>query len=238
MKTTTLKAFIGTFALASALSLAPSAAFAKMVSMDANGNIFLSNVQVTAVTGNTISGFLNFKNTQAPVTVVTDASTTVQTGNGTANTNASIKIGDMLSISGFITGINNSITLTANKIRNTSSYISLRIKSGTVQSINTTNGSFVLVTNDSKKNPKTVTVVTNANTAFYVDNNRATSTLASTVTLNAKLHVQGTMNADGTVLTASKVTLKNSSKMSIDKKENKKDHDDDKKFGWGFGKHD
>lgn len=233
------KTFLSTTALAAAFFIAPTAyAASSMVHMDTKGNIWVSGLQVTSVTGSTLTGNLVFPNSQTPVIVATHASTTIKTnptGNSGVSNITSIKIGDMLNLSGVLTGINSSITLTANKIKNTTTLGMWKTKSGTVQSVNTTNGSFVLTTSGKKQNSSTVTVQTNATTVFHLSN-KATSTFNGVVTTNANVHVVGTLSADGTVLTATKVVVKNSVNKVSDK-ENKKEKTDRTHFGWWNGKH-
>lgn len=228
------KTLLGTVTLASAFFVIPAAyAATSAVHVGSNGNIWLSGLQVTSVTGSTITGSLMFPNGTTPVVVTTNASTTIKSDPTGVSNIASLKIGDMLNLSGTLTSINTSINLTAQKIKNTTTLGMWRTKSGTVQTVNTASGSFTLITSEKKQSPKTITVQTNGNTAFHL-NNKATSTFNGVVTANTKVHVYGTLNTDGTVLTATKVVVKNTD--DNDDKKDKKEKSFRAHFGWKNGK--
>lgn len=187
-----------------------------------SGKIVLSGAEVTAVSGDTITSVIRLKNATTTATIKTNASTTVQVKGGKeSNTSlystASVKVGDIINISGIFTGFGSSLNLTAEKIHNlTSLFMSLRLKSGKVESVNAVNGSFVVKTKDNKL----VTVTTTATTTFYLAN-KATSTFPSAIAVNGNVNVEGVLNSSGTVLAASTVRVSPSEKY----KENKKDDD-------------
>ena len=72
---------------------------------------------------------------------------------------------------------------------------------GKISSVNSANGSFVITKGD-----RSVTVQTNASTTIMV-NGTATTTLAS-VQAGDEVKVSGTPNADGSVITATKVVVR------------------------------
>lgn len=237
MKTTAIKTLLGTVTIASAMFLLPVATFAESssssVRINQSGDIHLSGVEVTSISGNIITSVMKFLNASTTVIVTTNASTSVEASPFTKNESlANIKVGDILNISGFFTGFSNTLTLTAKKIHDVTALASFRSKSGIVQSVNVSGNSFVIKTS----NNTLVTIQNNASTTFFLGK-KATSTLMTAITVNAKVEVRGLVNSDGTILTASKVTVKNLGK-GYDKKDekdekNEKDHKSDKSnFGY------
>lgn len=189
-----------------------------------NGKVQLTGAEVTAVSGDTITGVIKLKNATTSATIKVGASTTVQTKEGskvnsTPYSLSSIKVGDVINVSGFFTGFTTSLNVTAEKVRNLGAYLSLRVSNGKVESVNSANGTFTMRTKDNKL----VTVTTTAATTVY-SSNKATTTIAAALSVNKNVHVQGTLSADGSTLAASSVRINSDSKVKKDKdqKENKR----------------
>jgi hypothetical protein len=247
MKTNISNRISRTLMLSLALLVVPVSTYAlNMPSLQVhqNGNINITSAQVISVSGDTITSVIAFKNATTSAVIKTTASTTVNTqGGAKGSTNVSsvsnIKVGDIINISGIFTGFNSALTLTASKIHNITSRISIFQKSGKIESVNTANNSFVLKVKDNKS----ITVITTASTTFYLAN-KATTTLANVVVLNGDVKVEGVLSADGTTMTASVITT---SKVAQKPTEDKKDKDDDKSkkdhkrffdnWNWNFGMH-
>jgi hypothetical protein len=232
MKTNFLKKFSGSLAL-SVLVLMPIASYAigtPSVQINSGGKIIVTGAEVTSVSGDTITGVVKLKNATTSATIKTTASTTIEMKGGTQGTTSTssvsgIRVGDILKVSGIFTGFTSSLTLTANKIRNLTSSLAVRLKAGKVESVNTSNNSFVLRTRDNKL----VTVVTTASTTFKVPN-KATSTFASAVSVNGNVEVLGLFNSSGTVFTATQVKFSNSQMYKEDEKNNSKSKKENKRF--------
>lgn len=237
----TFKTAFGTLAITSVLLMAPSV-FADTTStstgsfnVDSNGIVRVKNAEVTSVSGNVVNAITRFTNLITNWTFNTNASTIVVT-NGSASTfTANIHVGDRINVAGTLVALGSTISVNASKIIDITSYALFKTKTGTVQSVNTTNGTFVLKTDD-----KLITVQTNASTTFSViptGTSTATTTTLAGLTLNSKVQVMGSINADKTVLTATKVVVK---PVKVEKKDNedKKDRKENRgesrglKNGW------
>ena len=221
---TNIKTLFGSFAIAGAMLMVPTATFATEMSsgvrINQDGNITLKGVEVTSISGNVINAILRFKNTVTALVVNTNASTTVNGSLATSTSFTNIKAGDKLNVSALFTSFGSPFTVTATKINGMTSFMSTREKSGVVQSINTVNNSFIIKTKDGKL----VTVQNTASTTFYLGN-KVASTFVQVATLNSKVEVKGVLSTDGTILTASKVTLKTS---ELNKNKDKKEKDNNK----------
>lgn len=207
MKTSNLKTLFSGIAIAGALMAIPVSTFAANATTTANvringdGMVHVINAEVTSISGNIINAVTRFKNSVVNWAFTTNASTTIAANNSLTGTTADIRIGDRLKVNGLVSAFGSTISVQADKIKDITSMASWRVKSGTVQSVNTANGTFVL-----KQDDKLVTVQTNASTTFTLGSTTA-STLAG-LTLNSKVMVSGVTSADGTSMTASKVNVK------------------------------
>lgn len=224
MKTNTFKTLLGTLAIAGALAAVPMSAFAAdatstgAVRINSNGSVRVVNAEVTSVTGNLISAITHFKDTLASWVFTTNASTTFRLGAGATTTPAGIptgiSVGDKISVSGALTSFGSTLGVTAAKVLDLTTRAFARGTTGTVQSINATTSTFVLLANG-----KNVTVQTSASTT-WATGATTTGSLAN-VTVGAKVKVLGTFNADKTVLTASKVTINPGNVKKEDKNDDK-----------------
>ncbi len=208
MKTYTFKSLLGSAALASALMLTPVAAFATSgtstpsLRINGDGIVHVMKAEVTSVSGSIINAITRFKDTIVNWSFSTNATTTVAANNSLTASTTDIRVGDKINVSGALVSLGSTISVNATKIKDTTSMNAWKSESGTVQSVNTGNGTFVLLTRDNKQ----VTVQTNASTTFSLGKNVA-GTLGS-LTIASKVAVTGSANADGTLITASKVVTK------------------------------
>lgn len=212
MKTQTIKTAFGSLAIAGALLMAPSV-FADTVAtttgsfnVNTSGVVHVKNAEVTSVSGNVVNAITRFTNFITNWTFTTNASTTVAANNSSSTSTSNIHVGDRINVAGTLAALGSTISVNASKIVDITSYALFKTKSGTVQSVNTTNGTFVLKTDD-----KLITIQTNASTTFSViptGTTTATTTTLAGLTLNSRVQVAGSLNADKTVLTTTKVVVR------------------------------
>ncbi len=236
MKKQTIKTALGSLAIAGALLMAPSV-FADTVAtttgsfnVNSSGVVRVKNAEVTSVSGNVVNAITRFTNFITNWTFTTNASTTIAANNSISTSTSNIRVGDRINVAGTLSALGSTISVNASKIVDITSYALFKTKSGTVQSVNTTNGTFVLKTDD-----KLITVQTNASTTFSViptGTTTATTTTLAGLTLNSKVQVVGSLNADKTVLTATKVLVK-PVKLENENRENNKNKRENKKENRG-----
>ncbi len=213
MKTSNLKTLFSgiAIAIAGALMAIPVSTFAANASTTAavringDGMVHVINAEVTSISGNIINAVTRFKNSVVNWAFTTNASTTIAVNNSLTGTTTDISVGDRLKVNGLVSAFGSTISVQANAIKDITSMTSWRVKSGTVESVNTANGTFVL-----KHDDKLVTVQTNASTTFTLANKTASTTPMTLIglTVNSKVMVSGIMNAEGTSMTATKVAVK------------------------------
>lgn len=209
MKTTTLKTLFGSVAIAGALLAAPVATYAAdvqatsdtSVRINRDGIVSVLGAEVTSVSGNIVNAVTRFKNNVVSWAFTTNASTTIASNGSLSGSIADLKVGDTLHVAGTLTGLGSPMNIAATKIIDVTAFapITWKSKSGTIQSVNTANGTFVL-----KHNDKLYTVQTNASTTIQ---NGTTATTLGNVAVGTKVAVSGTLNSNGTVITASKVAV-------------------------------
>lgn len=207
MKSTSLKTLLSSAALAVSLMAVPMATYAAdatsttSLRINDNGIVHVLGVEVTSISGNIINAITHFRDTIANWAFTTNASTTIAANSSLTATTSDVHIGDRLNVTGALTSIGSTFGVAATKIIDVTSMGDVRAKSGTVQSVSTSTGSFVMKSED-----KLITVQTNVSTIFSLGG--TASTLAS-LPIDSKVFVAGTSNADGTIIIASKVVLKN-----------------------------
>jgi len=204
---------LGSAALTVAFALLPLAASAATVNASSTG-VFINQsgivrvigADVTAVGNGVINAMTTIGSTVLNWIVNISASTKVS-GNGTVNASTTgISIGDRIAFKGALTSAGTSLNVAASKIVDITTLPFKRIVSGKISSVNSVNGSFVITHDD-----KSITVQTNASTTISV--NGATTTLAS-LQIGEKVLVAGTPNADGSIVTATKVVVRTSGEKS------------------------
>ena len=214
MKTFNMKSTVGKVAIAGALMALPISTYAldaqakSSVSINNDGIVRVLGAEVTSVSGSIVNAVARLKNTLINFAFTTNASTTVQTtsSNGTATASlADLQVGEKVNVTGTLTSLGSVLGVTATKVHENTPKVfattTARIKSGTVQSVNASNGTFVIHEGD-----KNYTVQTGTATSFTLGTGTA-GTLAN-LSVGTKVAVLGTMSADGTVITATKVIAK------------------------------
>lgn len=212
MKKNTFKTLFGSLVVGSALMAVPLSTFAATdastasVTINGDGIAHIINAEVTSISGNIINAVARFRNTLINLSLTTTASTTVNTRGTTSTTTSAIQAGDRLNVTGALTTIGSTLGINVTNLKDLTSTSTSHKEdanketAGAVTSIAIASGTFVLTTN----NGKILTVQTNSSTSFALGNT-ASTTLASMM-LGEKVTVTGTMNATGTILTATKVT--------------------------------
>lgn len=207
MKTNTFKTLFGSLLVSSFLIAAPAFAADVKASQEASfrvnsdGIVQVIGAEITSVSGNVINAVTRLKNNVVTWAFTTNASTTI-VGGSKSSTTSDLRVGDKLNVTGSLTSLGSTIGVSAGKILDVTLLSSLRAKTGTVQSINTTNGTFTLKADD-----KVFVVQTNASTTFKLSKATTTQTLSNMV-VGQKVTVLGTLSSDGSTITASQVALK------------------------------
>lgn len=178
------------------------------VVINASGNVLVRGAKVTGISGNTLTVTTTAGASTLSWAVTTDSSTAFVTSAGAGSSLAQISVGDTISFAGALTGTGLSVKATA--VKDWTVGVSQRSISGVVASVNGTNTSLVLGNgngkdNDNDKDDKTRATIQLTGSTVIMQNG-ATTTFASIQT-GDKVKATGTMNADGTVLTATMVTV-------------------------------
>ena len=178
------------------------------VAINASGNVLVRGAKVTGINGSTLTVTTTAGASTLSWAVTTNGSTVFVTSAGGGSSLAQISVGDTVSFAGALTGTGLSVTATA--VKDWTLGVNQRSISGIVTSINATSTSLVLGNgngkdNDNDKDDKTrATIQLTGSTVIVL--NGATTTFASIQT-GDKVKATGTMNAEGTVLTATSVTV-------------------------------
>lgn len=234
-----IQTVLGSAVVASVLMVAPLAASADSLHANASTGVVISQsgivrvigADVTAVGNGFIDAVTHIGNVLLSWVVNVSADTKVSANGSKSATTTDVKVGDKVGFMGTLSSsTGSSLIVAATKIRDFTTFPFRHIGEGTVQSVNTANGSFVVVHDGT-----TVMVQTNASTTISVDG--ATSTLAS-LQVGDTVSVVGVANADGSVITASKVILRDvEDRDDKDKHDNDNNNDHDKGHGRGEHEH-
>ena len=198
------------------------------VVLSSGGSLRVMSANVTSVTGGDVNATVPFGNSVLNFVVKTDAQTKL---NGKLLTNSAVvlgqlKVGDKVSFSGTVTSSTSSSIvvdadhLVARALYNTAKVENKTTFQGEVKAVNTADSSFTL----QLKNGVSTKVAVNTSTAVTVDG--TTSTL-SALLVGEEVKVTGELNAEGTVVTASKVVAESDRSDKDDKDkgdDNKKDN--------------
>ncbi len=178
------------------------------VAINASGNVLVRGAKVTGISGSTLTVTTTAGASTLSWAVTTDGSTAFVTSAGSGSSLAQISVGDTVSFAGALTGTGLSVKATA--VKDWTIGASQRSISGTVASINGTNTSLTLGNgngkdNDNDKDDKTrATIQLTGSTVITLN---GTTTPFASIQTGDKVKATGTMNADGTVLTATSVTV-------------------------------
>lgn len=169
------------------------------VNIGANGSALVRGAQVTNVSGSQVDAKTSLGSSVLSWIVKTDSNTDFTTNkNGTSGI-ANIAVGDTISFRGTIDQSVAGLTVQAKQVKDWTSVETKARLEGVVTSINTTLASFTL----SNKNG-TTTVQTNSSTKFTDEDGSATF---ADIVLNAKVKLQGLLNASSSVFTATSVQV-------------------------------
>ena len=219
---------IGSVLVASLFAVMPFAASAASVNASGSTGIFISpsgvvhviGAQVTSVSSGVVNVATTIGSTVLNWIVDVSASTKIAANGTRTATTTDIHVGDKIGFAGALSASTSTLTVAATKIRDITNFPFRFTVTGTISSVNTANSSFVIT----RGKDKAVTVNTTGSTVVTI--NGATSTLAS-LSVGSKVSVSGTANADGSVITASKVVVRTPEV----KPEVKKEKDDQKNDG-------
>ena len=165
------------------------------------GTVLVRGAKVTGLSGSTITVTTTAGASILSWAVTTDSSTAFVISNGSGSSLSAISVGDTVSFAGTLSGTGLSVKATA--VKDWTLGIRERSVSGVVQSINTAGTSLVLG-KGSNSNDNKVTIQLTGSTLVTLSG--ATTTLASVQT-GDKVKATGTANADGTILTATSLTV-------------------------------
>ncbi|MDP3965253.1 MAG: DUF5666 domain-containing protein, partial [bacterium] len=213
-----IQTVLGSAAVATIMAVLPMVAFADTQSANASGGVVINSsgivhvvkANVTAVSNGVINAVTTLGTTVVNWIVNTSATTKIE-ANGSAHASTTdISVGDKVSFTGALSSFGSSITVAASKVRDVTTFPKLHGIVGKIESVNTADGTLAL-----KAGNRTVLVQTTASTTISVDG--ATSTLAF-LKIGEKVKVSGTVNASGTIITASKITAKSERDDDSDKR--------------------
>ena len=164
------------------------------------GNALVRGAKVTGISGSTLTVTTTAGASALSWAVITDSATAFVTSSGSGSSLAQISVGDTVSFAGALTGAG--LSVKAQAVKDWTLGANERSVSGKVQSINSAGTSLVLGSgSDSNKN---VTVQFSASTSVVL--NGIASTFAS-IQVGDKVKAKGTINADGTILTATSAVV-------------------------------
>jgi hypothetical protein len=172
------------------------------VAVTDSGNVLVRGAKVTAVSGSTITAVTTAGASTLTWTVTTDGSTSFITSSGSGSSLGTISVGDIVSFAGALSGSGLSVKATA--VKDWTVGANERSIVGTVQSVNST-GNSLTITNgkDNGNDNKKVTTIQFTNSTVV----SGTGTTFGSIVAGDKVKATGTVNADGTVLTATAVTV-------------------------------
>ncbi|MES2014336.1 MAG: DUF5666 domain-containing protein [Patescibacteria group bacterium] len=195
----------------SAVLIMPGAAFANSdhvkpidgsaveVAMTSSGDVLVRGAKVTAVSGNTLSASTVWSATNLSWSVTTAAATTFSNKAGAVVSLSDIAVGDTVSFVGHFNA-GNSLSVNASAVKDWTKGVEVKVVSGVVSSVNLAALSFGLQTNAHNA----LSVQTTTGTTITLKGNA--STLASLATGDG-IKVTGTLSADGSTLTATKLEI-------------------------------
>jgi len=172
------------------------------VAITDSGNILVRGAKVTAVSGGTITATTVAGASTLTWTVTTDSSTAFSASAGGSSSLGSISVGDTISFAGTLSG--SSLSVKATAVKDWTVGANERSIVGTVQSVNATSSSLTIVNgkDNDNDNKKVTTIQFTGSTAIS-----GTGTTFGSMVAGDKVKATGTVNADGTVLTATAVTV-------------------------------
>lgn len=186
------------------------------VNIGSQGNVLVRGAKVTGVSGTEIQANTSLGSSVLNWIVKTDGTTDFSTTKNGATGIANIAVGDVVSFRGAIDQSMSGLTVAAKQVKDWSEANVQAKYDGIVTSIATTLGSFVITKGDA-----TTSVQTSSSTVFTKNGSPASF---ADIILNAKVKLQGMLNASSSVYTATTVEIGS-----------QKDKNDDK--NWKNGPH-
>ncbi len=176
------------------------------VAINASGNVLVRGAKVTGVSGSTLTVVTTAGASTLSWAVTTDSGTAFVTSGGSGSSLGQISVGDTVSFAGALTG--SGLSVKASAVKDWTLDANERSISGTVQSVNSAGTSIVLGNgkDDGRGNDNDNKALIQFSAGTAVVLNGVASTFASIQT-GDKVKATGVMNADGTVLTATSVTV-------------------------------
>ena len=204
------------------------------VAINASGNVLVRGAKVTGVSGSTLTVVTTAGASTLSWAVTTDSGTAFVTSGGSGSSLGQISVGDTVSFAGALTG--SGLSVKASAVKDWTLDANERSISGTVQSVNSAGTSLVLGNgkDDGRGNDNDNKALIQFSAGTAVVLNGVASTFASIQT-GDKVKATGTMNADGTILTAVSVTVTHPAVKFSDDRFGKKVRDWFSGRGFNFG---
>lgn len=169
------------------------------INIGANGNALVRGAEVTAVSGTQVNAETSLGSSILNWIIKTDSDTDFSARKGGEDGMANIEVGDTISFRGTIDQAVAGLTVNAKQVKDWTSVETKAKLEGVVTSINSTLASFTVKTKNG-----TTTVETSGSTKFTEDGNDASF---ADIVLNAKVKLQGLLNASSSVFTATSVSI-------------------------------
>ncbi len=175
------------------------------VAITDSGNILVRGAKVTGISGTTLTVTTTAGASTLSWTVTTDASTSFVTSAGSGSSLGQVSVGDTVSFAGALSGTGLSVKATA--VKDWTIGAKERSIVGTVQSVNSANSTLAITNgkdNDDNDNKKVTTIQFTGSTVIALN---GSGTTFGSIVAGDKVKATGTVNADGTILTATSVTV-------------------------------
>ena len=194
-----------------------------------SGNVLVRGAKVTAISGSTITAVTTAGASTLTWTVTTDGSTSFVTSTGSGSSLAQISVGDTVSFAGALSGTGLSVKATA--VKDWTVGANERSIVSTVQGVNSANSSLTITNgkDNGNDNKKVTTIQFTGSTII-----NGTGTTFGSIVAGDKVKATGTVNADGTILTATSVTVTHPPVKLGDDDFGKKIRAWFSNHGWGF----
>lgn len=197
-------AAIGAFAGIASAADSNNSGLGVSIDVGANGSALVRGAEVTAVTDTEVKAETSWGDAVLNWVVKTDSDTEYIGKNGKDVARADIAVGDTISFRGALDQALSGLVVKAKVVKDWSKTEAKTKLNGTVASINSSLGSFVVTHGNS-----TTTVQTDSSTDFEVNGKDGSF---ADLFLNAKVKIHGMFNASSTVFTANEVEVASSSK--------------------------
>lgn len=172
------------------------------ITANADGKALVRGAKVASVSGSDINVSVALGNATVTMTLKTDSATKLYNRAGRAETMSDIAVGDMVTAVGTLSG--NGLSMNASAIKDFTGAVENVSLSGKIESINLSALSFFIDKSKSGNGEdRKIEVKTTSSTSFTI--NGVASAFASLLQ-GDKVKIDGSLNADGSVLTATAVS--------------------------------